>query len=184
MHQRHWGLLRAILAVVMLGGLAASCGEVSPTPSPPPEPTQVPTSTTFTSTLPQPSPTMGEFLSVPPAPPPAQSTPDPDRTPVAIINAEIGPNEEVVTIQNISSSDQDISGWILFNLAGAQTFRFPDALVLQPGDSVQVYSAISQDQVPDGAFFWTEEKVWQEFPADILLLNSVTRLVYWYVAYE
>ena len=184
MCERHWRLVRTVLVLALLASFAAACGQPSPTPSQPPEPTQAPTSTTFTSPLPQPSPTMDEFLSVPPAPPPANSTPNPDQTPVAIVDVQIGPEREVVTIENISSSQQDVGGWILFNLASDRTFHFPDGFVLEPGDSVQVYSAVPQDEVPDEAFFWTEEKVWQDFPADILLLNDVTRLVYWYVAYE
>ena len=182
-----------LIVLLLSSSLLAGCGEpkaqpqatetaqLAATQTPQPQATQTPETTTFTSPLAAPTASPAFVLTPPLTPMPTQ-TPDPARTPVAIVNAEIGPDREVVTIQNISAVEQDISGWILFNLVGDPTFNFPDNLVLQPGQSVQVYSAVPQDQVPRGAFFWTEEKVWNEFPANVLLLNRITRLMYWYVS--
>jgi len=97
--------------------------------------------------------------------------------------AEIETDREVITIKNVSSVKRDIGLWTLFNLKGGPPFHFPEDLVLQPGESAEVYSAVREEQVPEGAFFWTAEKIWHEFPADVLLVNRVTRLMYWYVHY-
>lgn len=140
-------------------------------------------STILQSPLSEPTATPAVVEAQPPSVPSMTATPDPDQTPVAIVSAEIGPNREIITIQNISSSDQDISEWILFNLDAEDVFRFPENLVLEPGEVVRVYSAVAENEVPESGFFWTEETVWESLPADVLLLNQATRLVYWYVHY-
>jgi hypothetical protein len=99
---------------------------------------------------------------------------------VVIAEAEIGPDREVVTIKNVSETEQDISKWTLFNRDRMPLFVFPDGFMLQPGETTQVYSAVSEAEVPDGALFWTEEKIWLEFPANVMLLNRQMRLVYWH----
>lgn len=183
------GLVAAILLISLLAG----CGSETPTDAPPstealPAPATEPaTDTTFESAfdspLPEPvaSPPVGQVE--PGASPSPTGTPDPGITPVAILLAQIEPDLEVVTVGNISMVDQDISRWSIFNLEAEPVFRFPENTVLKPGETVQVYSAIPESEVPEGSFFWTEDKVWLKFPADVLLLNQGTRLVYWYVAY-
>ncbi len=190
--------LALIVAALLLGALLGGCGEATPTGLDQPVVTEEPTSTPLDSPpldapLPEPSGDSTTFESPPTLPsattlvrtttpltPIPTGTPDPDRTPVAIVMAEIEPDREIVTIKNVSKMEQDISGWSLFNLASEPVYQFPEGLVLQPGESVQVYSAVSEGEVPQGAFFWTEEKIWQELPADVLLLNLGSRLVFWY----
>jgi len=176
MPKLHTRFLVFLIVPLLLTTWLLSCGGGRPP--------QTPTTTAFTSPLAEPT---TASLTVQPkalAPPPPTGTPDPNRTPVAIVRADIRPDREVVTIQNISTDEQDVSGWILFNLSDDDpVFRFPDGLVLAPGDTVQIYSAVSEEDVPEGAYFWTTEKVWHNLPADVLLLNKATRLVYWYVAY-
>lgn len=195
MYSRTTRATLALVAALLLASLLAGCGTEAPTELPPPtateqqaEATEPATDTTFDSPFDSPlteptSPPAAVEID-PGATPSPTGTPDPGYTPVAIIMAELEPGREVITIQNISMVDQDISGWTLFNLDAEPTFRFPGNLVLKPGDTVQVYSAVSEGDVPEGAYFWTEDKMWTKFPADILLLNQVTRLVYWYVAYD
>ncbi len=172
------------MAVVLLMGLLAGCGGTpQPAATLQPEPTNAPTETTLTSPLSEPTATPPAAVLPPNSSPSPTGTPDPNRTPVAIVEAVIEPDREIVSIENVSQVDQDISGWVLFNLEANPVFRFPENTVLKPGERVQVYSAVPESEVPAGAFFWTEEKVWTTFPADILLLNKATRLMFWYVAY-
>ena len=172
-----------LAAMLLLTGLLVSCGGQEPSATPPPAASQTPTSTTFTSPLTEPSATPVMVLPEVSGSPSPTGTPDPVRTPVAIVQAELLPDREVVTVQNVSAEDQDIGGWVLFNLESTPVFRFPDDVVLKPGDSVQVYSAVAEEDVPEGAYFWTSDKVWHKFPANVMLLNKATRLMYWYVAY-
>lgn len=190
MFDRKYARVLLVIGLLLSSGLLAACdsretAETSPlaTPASQGEPTTPPVGTTLTSPLGSPTLTPA-FVLTPPAAPNSGNELDPARTPVAIANAAIGPNREVVTIKNISDVEQSIGGWVLFNVAGGPAFRFPDDRVLQPGEAVEVYSAVTEDQVPDGAYFWTEEKIWNEFPADVLLLNNITRLMYWYVSYS
>jgi predicted small lipoprotein YifL len=177
---------QVLIIVALLAILLAGCGQPEPTEAPPPTETTAPTATdtTFESPLATATATPNVVILDPSASALPTGTPNPDRTPVAIVQAEIEADREVITIQNLSNEAYDISGWVLFNLNADKTYRFPDGLVLEPGDSVQVYSAVPEVEVPDGAYFWTEDKVWTQFPADVLLLHNNTRLMYWYVAYK
>lgn len=178
-HTRFRSLLAAML---LLASVLLSCGGAEPTETALPAPSQTPTTTTLTSPLEEP-PAKPEIV-LPEASPAPKSTPDPARTPVAIVEAELLPDREVITLQNISDQDQDIGGWVIFNLESEHVFRFPDGVVLDPGDSVQVYSAVAEGDVPEGGYFWTTDKVWNKFPANVMLLNKATRLMYWHVVYE
>ena len=175
----------SFLLVVMLlsSSLLLSCGEADPTATTQPVVPATPTTAALTSPLAEPTATITIVLPELQASPVPKDTPDPARTPVAITQAELLPDREVVTIQNISNQDQDISGWVLFNLESDHVFRFPEDIVLKPGDSVQVFSAVAEEDVPEGGYFWTQDKVWNKFPANVMLLNKATRLMYWYVAY-
>ncbi len=179
-----------VIAAWLLSGLLVGCSSSEPTetalvsviPTATLAPEASATSEAFTSPL-------GEATPVIVAPEPGSSpsptgVPDPERTPVIVAQAEITPDREVITIQNITSEPQDIGGWILFNLEGGPAFRFPEGRVLEPGETAQVYNAVSEAEVPEGAYFWTTEKVWPEIPANVLLLNHATRLMYWHVVYE
>lgn len=179
-----------VIAAWLLSGLLVGCSNSEPTetalvsviPTATLAPEASATSEAFTSPL-------GEATPVIVAPEPGSSpspsgVPDPERTPVIIAQAEITPDREVITIQNITSEPQDIGGWTLFNLEGGPAFRFPEGRVLEPGETAQVYNAVSEAEVPEGAYFWTTEKVWPEIPANVLLLNHATRLMYWHVVYE
>ena len=173
-----------LVAMLLVSSLLLSCGGPEPTDTAQPAPTHTPTTTTLTSPLAEPTATPEIILPDPGASPSPTGTPDPARTPVAIVQAEILPDREVITIQNVSDQDQDLSGWVLFNLESEHVFRFPDGVLLKPGDSIQVYSAVAEGDVPEGAHFWTTDKVWPKLPANVLLLNKATRLMYWYVAYN
>lgn len=180
-----------LIAAWLLSGLLMGCSDSEPTDT-----ALVSVVATATQEAPEASPTseamtspLGEPTPVIVAPEPGSSpsptgAPDPERTPVIIAQAEITPDREVITIQNITDEAQDISGWILFNLEGGPAFRFPEGRILEPGETVQVYNAVSEQSVPEGACFWTTDKVWPELPANVLLLNKATRLMYWHVAYE
>lgn len=180
-----------LIAAWLLSGLLVGCSDSEPTDT-----ALVSVVATATLEAPEASPTseamtspLGEPTPVIVAPEPGSSpsptgVPDPERTPVIIAQAEIKFDREVITIQNITDEAQDISGWILFNLEGGPAFRFPEGRILEPGETVQVYNAVSEPSVPEGAYFWTTDKVWPELPANVLLLNKATRLMYWHVAYE
>lgn len=182
---------------LLLCGLLAGCGAAEPTVTTAPAPTQPPaptaftsplegaagSSTTFESPLAEPTATTSVGTTKPLSPIPT-GTPDPGLTPVAIANAELAPDREVITIKNVSAVDQDIGNWFLFNVQNEPSFRFPEGLVLEPGEAIEVYSAVPEEEVPEGALFWTEERIWHAFPADVMLLNSVTRLMFHYTGYE
>ena len=173
-----------LMVTLLLTSIVVGCGQSEPTAAPQPGPTDRPTGMTFTSPLSTGIATLAIVVTPPSLGPAPTGTPDADRTPVIIRMAEIGPEREIITIQNISQVDQDISGWALFNPVAKPVFTFPENVVLKPGESVQVYSATTKANVPEGAYFWTEQKVWTEFPGDVLLLNKITRLMYWYVVYD
>lgn len=175
---------KAIMIIVLLAMLLAGCGQAEPTEAPPPTDTPAPTATETTLESPLATATSNVVILDPSASALPTGTPNPDRTPIAIVQAEIEADREVITIQNLSNEEYDISGWILFNLNADETYQFPDGLVLKPNDSIQVYSAVPESEVPAHAYFWTEDRVWTQFPADILLLHSNTRLMYWYIAYQ
>jgi hypothetical protein len=176
-------LVLILIAALLPMSILLSCGSPEPTATPQLKPPQSSTETTFGSPLAEPTATPA-IVGIPSSASPSPTgTPDPNRTPVAIVQAELEPDREVITIQNISQVDQDISGWTLFNLEAVPVFIFPENVVLKPGETVQVYSAVSESEVPAGAFFWTQERIWTEVPANVMLLNKATRLVYWYVDY-
>lgn len=175
--------LVSLALLFLLTALIGNCATEEPaTVAPTEEPLQAPTATEFTSPLPAPTATIEVVLPEPSAVAP-YATVDLSRTPVAIVDSEIGPEGEVITIQNVSNEDRDISNWIILNLDSDEVFRFPDNLVLAPGMTVKVYSGMSESEVPEDGYFWREEKVWNAQTSNILLLNDITRLMYWHVDY-
>jgi len=165
-----------VVALLVLSVVVVACGAVSPTPSESPLQTVV-------SPMERPTSSPTTAATAPPAQHGQQeptATPDPNRTPVAVVDAEIERDREVITIKNVSDTEQDIGKWTLFNREREPLFIFPDKLVLQPGESVEVYSGVPEDEVPEEGYFWTAEKVWLQFPANVMLLNRRMRLVYWH----
>jgi len=71
---------------------------------------------------------------------------------------------EEVTIRNVGDAPQDMTGWYLVSVRGHQVYRFPAGFVLQPGESVTIYSGPGAGQA--GGLFWTEEYVWNNREPD------------------
>eukprot|EP00003_Mantamonas_plastica_P020667 TRINITY_DN3328_c0_g1_i1.p1 TRINITY_DN3328_c0_g1~~TRINITY_DN3328_c0_g1_i1.p1 ORF type:complete len:1368 (+),score=552.22 TRINITY_DN3328_c0_g1_i1:1804-5907(+) len=81
--------------------------------------------------------------------------------------------DDCVTIANIGSEEEDISGWKLESEGGgdAQTYEFEEGTVLGPGESISVYSGKKNEGVEDG-IFWTSRYIWSDKGDTAILWNT------------
>jgi len=106
-----------------------------------------------------------------------------DEAPIApsphIILARMHLKKEYVTVENHGGDTQDISGWLLRSITGAQSFTFPAGTVLPPGTSSTVWSGRNSDakQNPPHAYSWTKRNVWNDTGDTAVLYNSEGDLV-------
>jgi hypothetical protein len=108
-------------------------------------------------------------------------TPDPSRTPLII--AQLTANAaggEVVEVKNIGPEAASLSGLSIYCPSRGYRFDFPSDMVLNSGDSVDVYTAVAEDDLEDG-LYWMSERLCLEWNDDVLLVNPGGRVVYWYV---
>jgi hypothetical protein len=114
-----------------------------------------------------------------------RDTPDPSRSPVIIGGVHVAiEGHEVVTVTNISKSDQSIGLWSVQNYGTSELFNFPRDLVLQPGESVRVHSGIKTIAPSKYDLFWSERQQWVRTgpdSLDVLLLNQAGRIIYRYL---
>ncbi len=61
---------------------------------------------------------------------------------------------EVITIVNLGSAHQDMTGWTLTSEEGSQVFRFPNGFTLAPGATVQITSGSSSYSDPPAVLQW------------------------------
>jgi hypothetical protein len=106
---------------------------VAPRQAPPasePEPTSTPVPTN----TPEPSPAAsGDVCSR------AASAADAPETPLRLV--EISKKSEVVTLENVSSNDIDLSDWTLCSLGGGERHRGFDGVTIEAGDTRRLLHA-------------------------------------------
>lgn len=73
---------------------------------------------------------------------------------------DAGLDEEYLVFENDSETPLDLSGWTVENEAG-RSYRFPEGVVLEPGEHVTLHSAEGEDTETD--LHWgATEPVWDE----------------------
>ena len=87
--------------------------------------------------------------------------------------------EEKVCVENRLDEPLHMDGWSLRSEEGEQTFRFPDNYVLQPGDTVTVWSGpgAAEKEDPPLHLFWTSRYVWNNRGDVAVLLDDEGREV-------
>ncbi|MCX7791935.1 MAG: lamin tail domain-containing protein, partial [Chloroflexaceae bacterium] len=155
---------------------------VVPTPSPipvAPSPTPIPVTTPAPGRTAGPSPTpalTGSPISTSTVvqtatPGPTTTvivTPIPNANSVRIIQVVLRnpalPNREVeyVEIRNATTRSIDITSWRLVNVnrSDVPPYVFPE-FVISPAETINVYSAIDEDDPDVGEFFWKRTDVWR-----------------------
>jgi len=93
-----------------------------------------------------------------------------------IVIASVDLRAESVTIENRSTNDVDVSGWILVSETGDQRFTFPASTVIPAGASVSV---VSGPDVTAGAgrLLWTRSHIWNNDGDPAVLLDATGREV-------
>lgn len=81
------------------------------------------------------------------------------------------PNGEHVTIQNRSDGTVPVGGWVLRDESTANRFEFREDEVLEPGDSITVFSGCGEDG-PGERFWCAASPVWSNGGDTALLLTA------------
>jgi hypothetical protein len=96
--------------------------------------------------------------------------------------------QESVSIQNLGTVPQPMSGWILASLRGELFYAFPDALIFLPGMTVFIHSGqekpgkVRNSKIAHIDLFWTDEQVWNNHGDLAILFDAngveIDRFVY------
>jgi hypothetical protein len=109
--------------------------------------------------------------------------PNPAETPVIVTGLTVGPDgHEIVSIANISETDQPIGLWSVFNERTGAHFDFPADFVLKPQQVVKVHSGPGAVNNPPGDLLWSTERQWTGDQEDVILLNRPGAVMYRFVA--
>ena len=84
---------------------------------------------------------------------------------------------EYVTIQNVGTGAQDMTGWYLVSVTGSQTYNFPAGYTLAPGATVQIQSYTGAIDNPPAILFWTTSPIWNNTGDKAELHNSSGTLI-------
>jgi phosphatidylserine/phosphatidylglycerophosphate/cardiolipin synthase-like enzyme len=79
---------------------------------------------------------------------------------------------EYVTIQNVGTGTQDMTGWYVVSVVGPQTFYFPSGYTLAPGASVRIESYTGATSNPPAILFWSSAAIWNNAGDKAVLYNS------------
>ena len=107
-------------------------------------------------------------------------TPDPSITPL-IVRVTHEDQLETIEITNISSSEVDISGYILYSVALEDRLIIPDTTILSPGEQYYVYNGSSDQN--RSLIIWKSEFTVNNFEEQLILLNRAGRIIYYYTYY-
>ena len=108
-------------------------------------------------------------------------TPDPAKTPVIIASVtHTTDGIEVITLKNITQSEQDISLYSLLNPDTQELFTFPDKSKLAAGESIAVYNGTGA--YPDGKK-WLDKPFLTVAGSSVQLLNQAARIMYTFTYY-
>ena len=109
-------------------------------------------------------------------------TPNAVLTPVIIASIEHTTDGlEVITIKNISQTDQDISLFSLINPLTQDLYPFPDKSTLSSGQSIVVFNGAGATY-PSGQK-WLDKGFLTTAGDSIQLLNQAARIIYTYTYY-
>ena len=78
---------------------------------------------------------------------------------------------EYVVIQNAGSGPQNMAGWYLESVVGAQVFNFPAGLIVQPGDQVRIESFTGAVNNPPQSLSWSTDAIWRNAGDRAVLRN-------------
>ena len=82
---------------------------------------------------------------------------------------------EIVVIENIGDSPQDMTGWRIEDDGPKYTFDFSGGFSLEPGSSVELISGESGDDT-DKTIFWNNRTVWNNDGDTASLFDSSGQL--------
>ena len=133
--------------------------QATPTPAATATVTPAPTPTEVTTSIPTPTLTPEATATLLPIPTPtAPLAPTPTPTVAAtmsqVVIQTVNLETEVVTIANLGSASQNMTGWMLVSEVGGQAFRFPGGYTLAPGATVLVTSGPTGNLAPPAVLQW------------------------------
>jgi hypothetical protein len=112
-------------------------------------------------------------------------------SPVWLIDISYATSPEVLTLTNLTGTPQDLTGWYIYShdgttpptcpLVPAQLFTFPSGYILNPGQSVQIYSGPGGINNPPSQLIWTGAAIWNNTGDICTLYNNVGTLMSIYV---
>lgn len=88
-------------------------------------------------------------------------------TNVGVIIKNIDLSKEIVTIQNTTNKDIDMTGWKLVSEEGNQIFNFPDGYILKANSSITIASGKAT-----GDLKWTKKYIWNNDGDTGILYND------------
>ncbi len=110
------------------------------------------------------------------------STPDAAKTPITIASVtHTTDGLEVITIKNISQTDQDISLYSLLNPDTQELYTFPSNTKLTVGQVVYIYNGTGATY-PNGQK-WLDKPYLTTPGIVVQLLNQASRIIYTYTYY-
>lgn len=176
---------------VIVIGLLVSCSP-KPTPAPQTTPsaaTPLPVNTTYpvsggsveSSTYP-----VGgqQATQVPPYLVPGFVTMTPDAKLNSIIVSEVRHENDVesIYITNISSTNQDISNYMIYSPAKDVRKILPSNLILKPGESYILFNGADLSSHPADQQ-WLDTPILTEALDEVWLTNSAARILYYFIYY-
>ncbi|WP_427339908.1 lamin tail domain-containing protein, partial [Caloranaerobacter sp. DY30410] len=89
------------------------------------------------------------------------------KTNASVIIKNIDLSKEIVTIQNTTDKDINMTGWKLVSEEGNQIFNFPDGYILKAGATITIASGKST-----GDLKWTKKYIWNNDGDTGILYND------------
>ena len=85
-----------------------------------------------------------------------------------IVIVQVDKGEEWIELKNAGTQDQDMGGWRVLSILGAQEYTFEGHTVLEPGASIRLWSgARAEEEAKEkGGLVWTKKNVWNNSESD------------------
>lgn len=130
-------------------------------------------------------PTLNEQETpVPPYMVPGFITMTPDASLTSIIVSEVRHEDELesIFIKNISSTNQDISNYMIYSPKLDVRKIFPSNLILEPDESFIIFNGADLENYPVDQR-WLDAPVLTEVLDEVWLTNNAARIIYYFIYY-
>lgn len=81
---------------------------------------------------------------------------------LAITELSAEGSDEWVTVENLGTVAQPLTGWVLATLRGDRLFHFPEGTFLQPGQKLRIHSGSGAAGGSAADLLWTREPMWND----------------------